>query len=176
MATWILLMSCPRGRSVRDCGCQARALPGIDLEPPAEGFDALAHAADSVAFALDGAAPVVLHAQNRPAIVRRHLESTAGGAGVAENVGDGFAQDERQNRLLHRLQAHASLMVVEHYSRRVQRTAGTRDFREEAVGAIPSDGFPNLGERLACDLLDFADLMARSLRVAFYELARELRF
>src|SRR5579863_9603292 len=67
-------------------------------------------------------------------------------------------------------------MALEAHSRRVERSPRARDFREEPVGAIPSDGFPNLGERLATDLLDLADLTARTLDVAADELAGELGF
>src|SRR6185437_13337981 len=89
MATWILLMSSPR--HVRDLGRQPRALARVDLEPPAQGLDPLAHPAKPVALLLYRATPVVVHRQTRPAAVSRQLQPAARRACVAQDVGDRLA-------------------------------------------------------------------------------------
>ena len=62
----------------------------------AEGFYALAHAAQAVAFAGDGVLAIVFDNEAAMAGFGDEAETASGGAGVANDVGDGFAQDESQ--------------------------------------------------------------------------------
>ena len=65
----------------------------------AERFDALAHAAEAVAFADDGVLAVVFDDQAALAGLGDEAEAAGGGAGVANDVGDGFAESESESGL-----------------------------------------------------------------------------
>ena len=69
-------------------------------EMATEGLDAFAHAAQAVAFTHHFVLPVVFHDQAAMASIADEAEAAGGGACVADDVGDGFAQRESQGSLL----------------------------------------------------------------------------
>ncbi|XWK69094.1 hypothetical protein RBB80_06245 [Tunturiibacter gelidiferens] len=73
---------------------------GRDGEASAEGLDALAHAAESVALAEFGVGTVVGDEERVIAVFRsREADAAVCGLGVAHDVGDGFADGETEHGL-----------------------------------------------------------------------------
>ncbi len=80
---------------------QQRAVRAIAFQDAAERFHAFAHAAQ--AAAVFGAPPRPLSAifQFAKGAVAAQREAAAGGLGMAHDIGDGFAQGEGEDALLH---------------------------------------------------------------------------
>ena len=66
-------------------------------EMATEGFDALAHAAQTVAFAHRRVLPIVFHNDAPLVVFRDETKAAGGGVGVAHDVGDGFAESEGED-------------------------------------------------------------------------------
>ena len=78
-------------------------VPGIGaaVESATEHFDALAHAAQAVAFAVRTATAVIVNLQAAVAILLLQAQAAGAGVRVAHDVGHGFAHGKRENALLH---------------------------------------------------------------------------
>src|SRR6185437_2833401 len=155
MATWILAISDSRPR--RDGDSQARTLAGVDLESSAKCLDSLAHAAKPVALALDGSTPIVVYRQMAPLAVRCQLQAAARGTGVPQDVGDRFAQHEREYRIMRGLEAKALRLAIERDACGMQGLAGACDLDGDPFSPVAANRFAHLAQRLARDLLHLAD-------------------
>ena len=153
--------ACRPGRCVRACrrpGAGARACP-TGRCPPAP-VRRRAVVAD-----LEADAPAVL----------RDRESSSGRAGVADDVGDGFAQGEGQGAILVRRERAAATAQIGADARRDQDALGVGDLVAQAFRPVAADGAANLGQRVARDALDVADLGAARAGSRSASLAGQLR-
>ena len=94
----------------------------------AERFDPFAHAAQAVAFASDGMLAIVFDDETALAVFGDEAQAAGRGARVANDVGDGFAEGERQGvssgaERLAALVAAESKMRVTPAASRVRRAA-----------------------------------------------------
>ena len=110
-----------------------------------------------------------------PAGVLRDRNRAARRAGVADDVGDRFAQGEGQRAILVGRQRRRDRGNLRGDARRDQDPLGVGDLVAQPAGAVAADRAPHFGQRVARDALDVADLLGRARRVAIGEPRRQLR-
>src|SRR5580700_3869287 len=85
----------------RDGDCDSSANARVAGERAAEHFDALAHTAQSVAFALEATLAVVFDFKMEKTVALLKAQATGLRVGVADYVGDGLLDGHRQDAFLH---------------------------------------------------------------------------
>jgi len=105
-------------------------------ETSAEGFNALAHAAQAVAFAREWMFAVVFDQQLAAAFGDCDAKAAVAGARVADDVGDGFAESEREDGLFGGGEAgdvRRNGLAVQRYAGGGEGEAGVVDLGEQAA-------------------------------------------
>ena len=139
-------------------GCEAWA--GFDVEAAAELLDALAHAAEAVALAgagFGGAAVVVDFKGGEAVGGSGEAHGAPGGVGVANDVGDGFPDGEREDRLFAGFKRGRRSFAGESDAGGLEGEAGLLDLSGEAFAAVAADGLADFGERGAGGAFDVGD-------------------
>ena len=130
------------------------------VERAAEYFDALAHAAQSVAFVLRAAAAVVFDLEPARTVALFQTQRASASMGVAHYVGDGFPDSHRQHAFLERGKLYAGGLAFYGDARGFERGPGLREFGRQSLRAVAADGVANFRQCLAGNLFDLADLDA----------------
>ena len=82
----------------------------------ANGLDTLAHAADAGAFALQNMLTIVVDDEAALSRFGYEAKTATGGAGMANDVGDGFAQSEGESVIVRRVsmpsRSHPSMIWI----------------------------------------------------------------
>jgi len=137
------------------------------LQRAAQHFDAFAHAAQSIALGAGDAAAIVLNFEAAVAVLLLETHAAGVGVGVTHHVSDGFAHGQGKNALLHGGNFHGGGGIALHgEAGGFERGLGLGEFGGEPLTAVSADRVADVGERLAGDLLDFADLFSGALRIA----------
>ena len=152
-------------------------------ETAAEILDAFAHAAQAIAFALDFVRTIVFDDEAAVVAFGDEAQTAGGGAGVAHDVGDGFAQGEGEGGLFGggEMRGGGGIGVEDKGDACcVEGAAGGFDFGTEAAGAVAADGLADFCESGARDAFDVGDLGGGAVVVggfvAIDEAAGELSF
>ncbi len=119
------------------------------LQRTADGFQAFAHAAQAVAFRSVGAAAVVGDFERAQLFVAGQADGTLLRLRVAHHVGHGFAQRQRQHRLLCRAERNGGSFTVHSDSSSLQGLACPDEFGGKPLTAVSADGFAHIGQRSA---------------------------
>ena len=156
---------------------QGSAVITVDGEAAVESADAFAHTAKTVAFLLDGVAAVVFDREGVIVVSRDgEAHGAACGFGVADDVGDGFANGECEDGLFGCAEGGRACgrgFPGERYVGRVEGLAGTVEFCGEALGAVAADGFADFGEGSAGGGFYVGDFVRGALRVVVHQAAGE---
>ena len=147
---------------------------GGDREASAESLDAFAHAAEAVAFS-DFWLHAVIGDEERVIAVLGPGEAYAAlrGFGVADDVGDGFADGETEDGLFRCVELRDRGFAGESNTRGLQGFAGLLHLGGETLRAVATDGLADFAEGGASGLFYIGDLLGCTLWVAFDEPAGE---
>src|ERR1700691_4157048 len=142
-------------------------------------FDACAHSSQAVAFAGDGVLAIVLNDQAAMTCFCDEAEAAVCGAGMANDIGYGLAQDQGKSGFFLRAEGCGVCGVAfsdECDACGMEREARGFNLGGKAAGAIASDGFTNLGKGTASCLFDVGHLGSGANGVNVDEAAREFSF
>jgi hypothetical protein len=95
------------------------------------------------------------------------------GLGVAHDIGDRLADDERQDGFGGRGQLGRIVAAFQDDAGGVKSFVGVNDLRCQAFAAISADRFAHVGEGLARNRLDFADFAFGTLGIPIHQLASQ---
>jgi hypothetical protein len=143
---------------------------GGDGETAADGLDALAHAAEAVAFLEFWVGPVVGDEQGVEAVGGcGEAHAAVGGLGVTHDVGYCFADGEAEYGLFCGVELGHGSFAGQDYACCVEGAAGELHLRGQTLRAIASDRFAYFAEGGARGFFDVGDFCGGALRVAFDE-------
>src|SRR6185437_11362664 len=136
-------------RFERQLDREACALGAVDGKAPAEGLNALAHSAQAVAFLAQAAASVVLYNEGGFAVAGDEAHFAAGGLGVTDDIGDGFAEGEGENGFFTRAERGRVFFAEEGNAGGIEDVTRALDFSGQAFGAVSGNGFADFAEGFA---------------------------
>ena len=119
--------------------------------------------------------PVVLDAQPDPWTVAFEPHLASARAGVADHVGDTFAQRQREHALGRGREEKARHVVVERHAGSLQRELGVDDLALQALAAVTAHGDPHLRQGVAGDPFDVAHLLLGTGGVTLRQPCRQFR-
>jgi hypothetical protein len=127
----------------------------------AERLDAFPHAAETVSFPAYGMLAVVFDDKAALVVLSHEAQAAGGRAGVTNDVGDGFAESEREGYLLrHREVSGASGGGVESegHARGIEGEARGFDLSAKATSTVATNSLADLGECAAGDAFNVNNL------------------
>ena len=146
----------------------------LALQRSAQGFQALAHAAQTVAFGSVGAAPVVGNFQCADIVLTPQLHGASPRLRMAHDIGNGLAQGQSQHRLLRGRKRQLRQIGINRDARSLQRLARANQFGGQPFAAITADRFAYIRQRSPRSLFHIQHLLFGALRIAVHQLARQL--
>jgi hypothetical protein len=133
----------------------------FEEEMTAERFDPFSHTAETTAFSTDDMLTIVFNDETAPVVFGDEAQAAGGGAGVTNDVGDGFAQSERKGDLFRDREIGGiggCAVEDERDAGGVKGQARGFDLSSQAAGAIATDSFADFGECGAGDVFNIGDL------------------
>src|SRR5580704_3567246 len=150
---------------------EPRSSAGVALDPAAERLDAFAHAAQTVAFSRRAAAAVVLNFEAAMTIHSLELHPAVARLRVANHVGDGFPQNQREHTFMRGRQSDRHRANVCLHARRLQNGACVFDLFDQTFRAVAADGLAHVRQRLAGSLLHVVNFLLGLRHIAIDEFA-----
>src|SRR5271165_4886513 len=132
---------------------------GAPLERAADSLQALAHAAQAVAFGSVSAAAVVGNLQGTKLLVAAEPHAATLRLCMADDVGHSFAKCQGQHGFLRRTQRNSGGVAVHGNSCGLQGLPGANELGSEPLTAVSADGLAHVGQSGARSLLHVLHLL-----------------